>query len=493
LLWEFVRIMNSNAIATIPKTTAINEALSSPDTAFKRRARKKLGYSDRREVEISSSILDVETSNSLLANESKTKSNNQFVTDIGQVSQTVFATPTSNSISVVSTTTVFPSQQTTVFVTPPDSVRSLVSNPFSKLYVFGDSLSDQGNIFNITKFANSLSSQIPVIPSAPYFEGRFSNGPIWIDYLSVGLGLPLKLSTQLSVLSPSILISSPLTLLNGELRASPFFNGATTTQSVNFAFGGAQTGFNSGLAGTVSSLIPGVLQQVSWFINDHITTGKSADSSALYVVFAGGNDYLDPSDALQPSQSVTNIALSIAALYSQGARNFLIPNLPDLGITPRALRGGNEAETRLSNLAIAHNALLNEAIDGLTNLLPQSNFIPLDFFGLLNNIAASPSQLGLTNITDPSFDPLTGTIVGDPNAYLFWDEIHPTAVGHLGLGISSLVSVANSLIASDPISLPLGSQSGFDQNALLPDIFIPDIFTPTFNEPASLLGVPNQN
>lgn len=485
--------MNFNPIATTPKTTAFNESLRTPDTSFKRRSLKRLGYTNRREVKLASSILDVETSNNVLPNEPKTRSNNQFVTDIVQLPQPIFSAPALNLISRASTT-VFPSQQQPDRVTPLDSAISLTSKPFSKLYVFGDSLSDQGNIFNITKFANSLSSQIPVIPSAPYFEGRFSNGPVWIDYLSAGLGLPLQVSSKLSVLAPSIPIPSPITLVNGELRASPFFNGATTTQSVNFAFGGAQTGFTSGLAGTFSSLIPGVLQQVSWFINDHITAGKTADSNALYVVFAGGNDYLDPSNALQPTQSVTNIALSIAALYSQGARNFLIPNLPDLGITPRALKGGTDVETRLSNLAIAHNTLLNQAIDGLTNLLPQSHFIPLNFYGLLNDIAANPSQLGITNITDPSFDSLTGTIVGDPNAHLFWDEIHPTAVGHLGLGISSLVSVLNStpqvnqLTASDSILLSLGNQSSLDQNALLPNIF-----APKFNQPDILLGIPNQN
>jgi phospholipase/lecithinase/hemolysin len=469
---------------------ALNESFRT-DTSFKRKSFRKFGYLDRREVKLSSSIFDPETSNSFFPKETKTRNNNQFVTDRIEASQRVSFAPTIIA-GTVANTTVFPTQQSDR-LTSPNSAISQTSHPFSKLYVFGDSLSDQGNIFNITKFANSLNSQLPVIPSSLYFEGRFSNGPVWIDYLSAGLGLPLKVSSQLSVFSPSIPILSPLALVNGELRASPFFDGATTTQGVNFAFGGAQTGFTSGLAGTVSSLIPGVLQQVSWFINDHFTAGKTADSKALYVVFAGGNDYLDPSNALQPTQSVTNIALSIAALYSQGARNFLIPNLPNLGITPRALGGGNAAKVRLSELTIAHNTLLNEAINGLANVLPQSNFIPLDFYGLLNDIAANPSQLGITNINDPSFDSLTGTIVGDPNAHLFWDEIHPTAVGHFGLGIVSLVSVLNStpqvnnLIASDPILASLGNQSNLDQNALLPDIF-----APTFNTTDTLIGIPNK-
>lgn len=477
-----------------------NEVFKANDKLFKR-SFKKRSYSDKREVKVRLD-LDLAPTNISVLDQPKVKRNNQFdtdtfandtsttdATDIVLSPQTIFAAPTPISSPVVDTT-VFPTQNQSNLGTPFSSSISQASNSFSKLYIFGDSLSDQGNIFNITKFANSLEPQIPIVPNSPYFEGRFSNGPVWTDYLSAGLGLPIQISTKLSVLSPSIPLSSPFALVNSELSVSPFFNGATTTQSVNFAFGGAQTGVNSGLAGTVSSLIPGVLQQVAWFINDHISVGKTADSNALYVVFAGGNDYLDPSNALQPNQSVSNIALSIAALYSQGARNFLIPNLPDLGITPRALKGGAEVETRLSNLTIAHNTLLNEAIAGLENLLPQSNLIPLDFYGLLNNIAANPSQLGLTNITEPSFDATTGTIVGDPNTHLFWDEIHPTAIGHLGLGISALVSVltstpqVNNLSAADPILVSLGNQSNFAQNTLLPDIL-----ASTFNPTSTLIEV----
>lgn len=474
------------------KIPALNEFFRATDKSFNR-SFKRLGYSDSREVR-TKLVLDLAPANSPLLDQPKDRTNNQFdpnpfntnTTDLVPFPQTI-AAPTPISSSVVNTT-VFPAQNQSSLVTPAISSISQASAPFSKLYIFGDSLSDQGNIFNITKFANSLDSQIPIIPNSPYFEGRFSNGPVWTDYLAAGLGLPIQISSKLSVLSPSIPIASPFALVNGDLRVSPFFNGATTTQSVNFAFGDAQTGFTSGLAGTVSGLIPGLLQQVAWFINDHNSVGKTADSKALYVVFAGGNDYLDPSNALQPSQSVSNIALSIAALYSQGARNFLIPNLPDLGITPRALKGGTEAETRLTNLTIAHNTLLNEAINDLTNLLPQSNFIPLDFYGLLHNVAANPSQLGITNITEPSFDATTGTIVGDPNTHLFWDEIHPTAIGHLSLGIDALVSVltstskVNHLGTADPILASLGNQSNFAHNTLLPDIF-----APTFNKTTTLI------
>ena len=46
------------------------------------------------------------------------------------------------------------------------------SFPYTGIYVFGDSLSDSGRLFAATQ-----------IPPPPYYQGRFSNGPIWIDYL----------------------------------------------------------------------------------------------------------------------------------------------------------------------------------------------------------------------------------------------------------------------------------------------------------------------
>src|SRR4051812_24277895 len=50
------------------------------------------------------------------------------------------------------------------------------------LVVFGDSLSDVGNL--------SLSNGNIETPSPPYFAGRFSNGPLWVDTLASSLGEP---------------------------------------------------------------------------------------------------------------------------------------------------------------------------------------------------------------------------------------------------------------------------------------------------------------
>src|SRR3954462_11973986 len=61
------------------------------------------------------------------------------------------------------------------------SVGLAVAGPFSNLVVFGDSLSDIGNISSAT---------FGTTPGPSYYNGRFSNGPVYAETLATGLGLP---------------------------------------------------------------------------------------------------------------------------------------------------------------------------------------------------------------------------------------------------------------------------------------------------------------
>lgn len=308
---------------------------------------------------------------------------------------------------------------------------------FSKLYVFGDSLSDAGNVFNATLAVNDL----PVIPGIivppvsppdpPYFQGRNSNGPVWVEYLADGLGLSLTNSTELSVLAPILPVPSPITITVDGPAVSPFFNGALSTTGVNFAFGGAQTGFQGST--DFGELIPGVLTQVDWFETDLALANTAADPNALYVVWAGANDYWgadlgDDPDVLT-NQAVSNLETAVQQLYATGARNFLLPNLPDLGQTPRGLISDSESQ-RLSNLALTHNSLLGNVIDDL-GLLPNNQILPLDAFSLFNQAISDPAAFDYSNVTDGCL--LIPTCLNNPasqTSFLFWDDRHPTTVAH---------------------------------------------------------------
>ena len=322
---------------------------------------------------------------------------------------------------------------------------------FSKIYAFGDSLSDPGNIFNATTSIQSSQEisglDIPVIPpSPPYFEGRFSNGPIWVDNLAEDLGLTITPYTELSVFSPELPLASSVTLISSSLEGSPFLNGATTTSSVNFAFGGAQTGENG--AGEFGDFIPEVLTQVEWFVNDHQQAQQLADPDALYIVWAGPNDYQTVPDA-EPEEVVDNLETSIESLFNLGARNFLIPNIPDLGKTPIAQTANRPVSpAQLTDWTEQHNSLLEETLDELSGTLDGINLMPLNVDDLFNDILANPEEFGLTNISEPCLDPMTLSSCSFSDEYLFWDPLHPTASAHEILGEFALGTLATQ---SDPV------------------------------------------
>ena len=238
---------------------------------------------------------------------------------------------------------------------------------YSNIYVFGDSLVDTGNLFNVTTFireSTALSGlDLPVLPpSPPYFEGRFSNGPIWIDNLVDELNIDLTPSSELSVVSPGSDILSPVTLIDGSPVVSPFFNGNTTNQSVNFAYGLATTGASG--TGEIGSLIPGMEQQVEFFIGDLVQANQAAEADALYVLWGGSNDYFVPNAS--PEQVVDNIEAEIESLFDVGARDFLVVNLPDLGMIPEANNPNlSTSPEELSQLTDTHNSLLDAAGDEL--------------------------------------------------------------------------------------------------------------------------------
>ncbi|MEQ9625207.1 SGNH/GDSL hydrolase family protein [Coleofasciculus chthonoplastes] len=333
---------------------------------------------------------------------------------------------------------------------------------FSKMYVFGDSLSDPGNIYNATTAVNSIPMPpgidvLPVEPTVPPYdnEGRFSNDLVWSDYLAEDLGLDLIPSTELSVLLPGSDILSPIAFVNGSPQVSPFFNGATATNSVNFAFGAAQTGTQG--VGEFGELIPGMLTQVEWFKDDLAVAGQQADQEALYIVWGGPNDYQLVPDP-DPMETVGNLAAGIQTLYDLGARNFLVPNLPDLGKTPRALSMGDHISMSITTLSQIHNTLLNRSLGDLSQL-DDMNIVEFDAFSMLNKTIANPEVKGFTNVTNSCIEPLKddgkldGTqafeVCDNPDEYLFWDGIHPTTVAHEQLADEALLA-----LESEPQSVP---------------------------------------
>jgi phospholipase/lecithinase/hemolysin len=283
---------------------------------------------------------------------------------------------------------------------------------FSNLYVFGDSLSDQGNVFNATGGA------IP--PSPPYFDGRFSNGLLWVDYLAQDLGLDVN----------------------------PFVGSADPTEGINFAFGGATTGGENTISLTFPQLpnLPGLQQQISFFTN----LVPVADPNALYIVWAGANDY-SPTDGTfvpfqDPDTTIANLSQAVTSLANVGAKNIMLVNLPDFGKTPVSLNTPESEE--LSALIDAHNAAVEELSQSFD---PALNLILFDVNEGIDQLFAAPQEFGFTNVTTPClFVQSCVTNPDEQNQYLFWDERHPTTAAHQYVGDLALAA----LNAEDPTGVP---------------------------------------
>ena len=252
---------------------------------------------------------------------------------------------------------------------------------FTQIVAFGDSLIDTGNVFAATGQ-----------PPALYFDGRFSNGPVWVEYLADRLG-----------------IAAP----------TPSLTGGT-----DHAWGGAETGFGLSAAGTLN-----INSQVTNFL-----AGNTLSATQLVVIDGGANDFFN--GQTDPSVPVANRAAAITALAGAGGRTFIVQNLPQLGEIP-ATQGLPQAQRdALDQLTLAYDSLLSNSLDQLRSSLGVTiGQVDLDRF--LTDVRTNPSAYGFTNTMTSALG--DGVLSGD--GYLFWDGVHPTTVGHKFIGDLAFASV----------------------------------------------------
>jgi phospholipase/lecithinase/hemolysin len=119
--------------------------------------------------------------------------------------------------------------------------------------------------------------------------------------------------------------------------------------------------------------------------------------------------------------------LNIQRLIQAGATQFLVPNLPPLGLIPR-LNGSPTTALPATAASLLFNSYLATGIGVLRDFYPHRKLAiyQLDTFRLLRSIVATHSAYSLTNVTAPA----QGQFPLDPDTYLFWDDLHPTTRGH---------------------------------------------------------------
>ncbi|MEM9136330.1 MAG: SGNH/GDSL hydrolase family protein [Cyanobacteria bacterium P01_F01_bin.42] len=334
---------------------------------------------------------------------------------------------------------------------------------FNQLLIFGDSLTDPGNVFNVTVATNAIFPGIvPISPAVPPYDsrGRITNGdPLgldsrstWADFLADSLGFEVQQSTALALYDPAVQPSPPfmppadpsapapvLAVLgpNGpDLELNTFFNGATAVENINFAFGGA----TSGDTNVSDTRIPGVLRQIDAFLADLAFSQNSANPQALYTIWGGSNDF-DPiasGTPVDPNGPVSNAETAIASLHGAGGRTFLVHNLPDLGIRP-FLESISDSPSEVlaireeySTVTQEYNELLTAKLADLSQTISDIQIVEVQVYDLLTFVRDNASFFGFTNIDDSFLTQTSGS--ADPDEFIFWDGEHPTRAAHQILG-----------------------------------------------------------
>lgn len=284
---------------------------------------------------------------------------------------------------------------------------------YSKLIVFGDSLSDPGNAYVLLGGMLSVPPY-SLIPDAPYAVGdkHFSNDSTWAEVLAKDLQLG-----------------------SGPAYVNPVLYS-------NFAVGG-------GRARSVGSGVD-LSDQVSFYLSTHADT---ADPDALYVIMIGGNDIRDAIGAFQADPSgatsaqilqsaVTSVANNIQSLVVAGARHFLISNAPNLGLVPAVTQQGPLAQFVAQMLSAQYNGGLDSVVADLTKAF-SLDVAHLDLYKLLQSLVRAPQQIGVENVSDTCIHPgvLVDAQCEDPDDYLFWDGIHPTHTVHKFLARKALLAL----------------------------------------------------
>lgn len=227
---------------------------------------------------------------------------------------------------------------------------------FKQIVFFGDSLSDNGNLYEFTHHF------FPKSP--PYFEGRFTNGKTWAE--------------------------------NVAEYYQPY-----DVHALNYAIGGETVNFHNPTDG----YLPYIL---SFSILNYL--GEAPPQTAkdtLFIMWVGGNDYL--SGALRTNTATTNVVTAIQAniesLISAGGRNFIIMNLPDLAKTPQGKN--SEIEENITQLTLLHNKKLAQMVVDLQKNHSEITVHLFDMYQEFNSLQQNPDyynqkyQTHLTNLVDP--------------------------------------------------------------------------------------------
>lgn len=324
--------------------------------------------------------------------------------------------------------------------------------PIKSMVIFGDSLSDNGNLTHLLKslnmeedpaylvnplktfvfrkmddFANDyyvpasvlmsgkklvqeffdielapilagmigVIKKVPSFPEPPYWDHHFADGYVWNEKLAIQLGLNLKDETEY------------YNYAYGGSWASTYDHQLTVWNLIRHPIWSLQ------------NLVQGKLipPSLGLEVSGYLLENGNVSSDKVYFLFSGGNDYLNMlyfEDNYEPSKMssyvdyvIGGITYSSEKLIEAGATHLVLLGIPDIGSTPRFNRtSDHDVLTRVSDI---HNERLEVAVKKLRDKYPEVTFSFVNIKGILDGLLEKAGEYGITDTTHACIDvPLPG-------------------------------------------------------------------------------------
>ncbi|KAJ3172956.1 hypothetical protein HDU88_004414 [Geranomyces variabilis] len=240
----------------------------------------------------------------------------------------------------------------------------------SKLVTFGDSWTDTGRTFALTN---------GTWPTAAYYKGRFSNGPVWSE--------------------------------------------STGAKLSNYAYGGASTGsaLIQGYSGATSDVpVPGVSEQI-----DQYLAATSDVSCNVHTLWAGGNDAFFAfvlGKNVTGTDAASNLIRDVKKIQAKGGKNIVVFNLPELSAIPYF---GSPDTVPARPFFAAFTKAFNEGVDRAAKADKSIKVFPTNKYIANYHIPDTTTQCLNTTSQVPC---------ADPSRHLYWDAFHFTAGVHAAIG-----------------------------------------------------------
>ncbi|KAI8615181.1 hypothetical protein BC830DRAFT_1168828 [Chytriomyces sp. MP71] len=326
---------------------------------------------------------------------------------------------------------------------------------FTTVVSFGDSISDNGNLY--ASFGK---------PKSPYWKGRYSNGPVWSEYLASFLTQSKALSQSFELKGfanlATLSLSSYASLANTTCVLKSFATSITSTISKpgstafhDFAYAGALANILDAEV-EYQKPIPDIASQYSNFTNSSLSLDYA---STLFTVYVGINDiWYPPEVGAVPNTTyiVGNISTLISNLTSLGAKHIMVNNIFPIESSPTV--NGNSTLQALytyyvTDSSAGYNAILKAKIESWKVSHPSVTFTYNDFHGFGSHVmsAAGLTMFSFKTVADECYKGSGTSFCGAPTDHFFWDYLHPTTKMHLlfaGYAYYNLMVLSNWAAAS---------------------------------------------